>query len=98
MEGQANEMGTKGGRSGANQGSPETVISSSMQSEPPLKAHPGSHVSPSNTVQGEETSQGAVKSGNSRQKFDVTTCKERADGAEAPNGVHPRDPQWKTTV
>ena len=57
-EGQANGEGTKGGRRGADQGSPKTMISPSMLMEPPLKAHPGSHVPPSNAVQGEETSQG----------------------------------------
>ena len=36
----------------------EMTISSSMQSEPPLKAHPASHVPLSNAVQGEETLQG----------------------------------------
>ena len=71
-----------------------------MLMEPPLKAHPGSHLPPSNAVQGEESLQG--NGGRVETPpgiiFDGTTSEKSADGAEMPNGGHPRDSRWKSTA
>jgi hypothetical protein len=63
-----------------------------------MKAHLDSHSPPSNTVQGEETSQG--EGGRVKTplgiKFDGATSEKSADGAGAPNGGHPHGSRFTT--